>query len=931
MAYYENCLLGSLNLPKYISNKYESEAKFNYNLFEKDVYLAVNILNKCSDLNSHPLEEQNEMDDFSKRIGLGFTGLADAIAMMGYKYGSQESIDFIEKFMKIKSKNEVIASMNLAIENGCCKAMETTEAKHGFINNKFFNTIFHESDETTKTIKKNILVYGTRNTAFATVPPAGTLSILANNCTSGIEPIFSFSYKRKNRIDSKEYSFIHKYACDWALENNFNGTIEELQSKLNYNYDSNNISWQDRINVQAITQKYCDSSISSCLTSDTIISTNSGLCSLNEIVNLSSKNNGFNNIEEQNIIVRNVNNQDVSVKEVFINGKHECIKIKTELGKEITGTLNHKLVVLSNNGDFTWKQINDLTVDDYIVCRKGLNKFGDSQKSIQSLLGGFNQEMLTNSKPFIIPRRMTKDLARFIGYITSDGGLTKNGFFLSQQNNNVVCDFQYLTKKIFDLDVSIVEDKRAENLVSVVCNSRNVMRYLKYIGINKGAGNKVVPNIILKCAGREQTKEFIKGLTLDGYVREDKICVMTSISHDLLRYTQELLTQFGIRSGIYESSKESSRKFPNSDKIYNTKKSWSLICCGEEARKFVNYIGFAEQRKIDLCKKYFNSCGKYRNNVFIPGEFFKSQFRKNILPKIKSKTLYDLFHSKTENIANRKLIRIESLKMFKDMGMIFDTRFIDDTYDFVKIKSIENIGEKHTYDLSVPNGHSYIANGFVSHNTINLPNSVTPEDIYGIYIEAWKAGLKGITVFRDGCKDGVLSSNNKKEGNQQEQQECFVPEIYKKELLDLERSRRHRASWKGSKLYINVSIDSDDMPIEIFAKLPKEAGMDSNKNYNPMLWMERNSNWALSSRLISMALRYGISLEEIIKQCDKSSSSMVDAAGVISRILKKYIKMGIDEETDQPLGIECPECNQMTYIFEGGCKKCLNCGYSACG
>jgi len=474
MAYYENCLLGSLNLPKYISNKYESDAKFNYNLFVKDVHLAVNVLNKCSDLNSHPLEEQNEMDDFSKRIGLGFTGLADAIAMMGYKYGSQESVDFIEKFMKIKSKNEVLASIDLAADSECCEAMKNIEARQGFTNNSFFNTIF-ENDPDINRIKKDVLSFGTRNTAFATVPPAGTLSILANNCTSGIEPVFAFSYKRKNRIDNKEYNFIHKYACDWALENNFNGTIEDLQKRLNYDCDSNDVNWIDRIKIQSICQKYTDSSISS---------------------------------------------------------------------------------------------------------------------------------------------------------------------------------------------------------------------------------------------------------------------------------------------------------------------------------------------------------------------------------------------------------------------------------------------------------------------TLNLPSSSTPEDIYNIYIEAWKTGLKGITVFRSGCKDGVLSSNDKKEDKKQE---CFIPEIYKKELLDLERSRRHRAAWKNSQLYINVSIDDDDMPIEVFTKLPKEAGFDNDKNYNPMLWMERNSNWSLITRLISMALRYGISIEDVIKQCDKSSLSMVDAAGVLSRILKKYIKKEIDEESDESIGTECPECKQMTYVFEGGCVTCKNCGFSKCG
>jgi len=221
----------------------------------------------------------------------------------------------------------------------------------------------------------------------------------------------------------------------------------------------------------------------------------------------------------------------------------------------------------------------------------------------------------------------------------------------------------------------------------------------------------------------------------------------------------------------------------------------------------------------------------------------------------------------------------------------------------------------------------YITNSISS--TINLPSSSKVSEVKDIYMTAWEKGLKGITTYTDGSLKGQpIEFGDKKDD---EKQECFIPEIYKKELLDLERSRRHRAAWKNSQLYINVSIDDDDMPIEVFTKLPKEAGFDNNKNYNPMLWMERNSNWSLITRLISMALRYGIGIEDIIKQCDKSSLSMVDAAGVLSRILKKYIKQEIDEVTNEIIGEKCPECGNMSYISEGGCKKCLECFYSKCG
>ena len=115
---------------------------------------------------------------------------------------------------------------------------------------------------------------------------------------------------------------------------------------------------------------------------------------------------------------------------------------------------------------------------------------------------------------------------------------------------------------------------------------------------------------------------------------------------------------------------------------------------------------------------------------------------------------------------------------------------------------------------------------------------------------------------------------------------------------------------------------------KIFAKLPKQAGMNSNGTFNPVLWQERTSNWDLICRSISMNLRYSIPVIDIIEQLDKSTYSMVDAAGILRRVLSKYI-----QKDDKIIGElpECPECKKKSYILEGGCGKCIECGYSECG
>lgn len=208
-------------------------------------------------------------------------------------------------------------------------------------------------------------------------------------------------------------------------------------------------------------------------------------------------------------------------------------------------------------------------------------------------------------------------------------------------------------------------------------------------------------------------------------------------------------------------------------------------------------------------------------------------------------------------------------------------------------------------------------------STINLSNDTKKETIQEIYKYAWSKGLKGVTVFRDGCKEGVLSSTDT-----EEVAECVMPELYEKELLDEETAVRHRVSWKGSKIYINVSIDQEGNPIEVFVKLPKEGGHNGDGTFNPVLFQERNSLWDSLCRVCSMSLRYGIPVEEIIDQLNKSTYSMVDAAGILKRILSKYLPI---EDPEVSVGKICPECGLASYVNEGGCLICKECGFSKCG
>lgn len=217
-------------------------------------------------------------------------------------------------------------------------------------------------------------------------------------------------------------------------------------------------------------------------------------------------------------------------------------------------------------------------------------------------------------------------------------------------------------------------------------------------------------------------------------------------------------------------------------------------------------------------------------------------------------------------------------------------------------------------------------------STLNLPETCTVEEMEDIYFRAWEEGLKGCTVFRDGCKKGVLSSSGSSEQKTVSPPETSYTPIVT-DLFDVEKAERHRVYWKNAKLYVMVSLDEEDNPLEVFVKLPREAGVNGGGVYNEQTYQEKFSLWETVTRLVSLLLRSGLPLALVIKQLDKSSYSLVDAAAILSRVLKKYLHAldsGDKDITLDTVGTKCPDCGEMSYVNENGCGMCKSCGYSKC-
>ena len=221
---------------------------------------------------------------------------------------------------------------------------------------------------------------------------------------------------------------------------------------------------------------------------------------------------------------------------------------------------------------------------------------------------------------------------------------------------------------------------------------------------------------------------------------------------------------------------------------------------------------------------------------------------------------------------------------------------------------------------------------YITHSissTINLPEDVSEAAVSDIYLESWKRGVKGITVYRDGSRTGVLVSNSPKE-------EKFDYNDAPKRPKDLP-AEAHVTTVKGNKFSVIIGL-LDNKPYEVFIESKDSlSGKGSIKKKSKAVYLfeqdgtsidissEMTDEEAAITRLVSTSLRHGADIKFIVEQLLKSDGDLFSFTKGLARVLKKYIPDGAKAT------VTCNDCGSSNVIFEEGCHKCLSCGSSKCG
>lgn len=191
---YGACDLGSINLARFVSDPFGAQARLDVEAIRDTVAVAVRLLDNALDCSQFPLQAQAEQAHGSRRIGLGITGLADALLMLGLHYDSDEARALAAQTTQTLCHTAYRASVELAQEKGSFPFLE----RKRYLTGRFIRNL-------PEAILQGIAAHGIRNSHLTAIAPAGTISLLAGNVSSGIEPVFDFQYRRRVLNASGEY------------------------------------------------------------------------------------------------------------------------------------------------------------------------------------------------------------------------------------------------------------------------------------------------------------------------------------------------------------------------------------------------------------------------------------------------------------------------------------------------------------------------------------------------------------------------------------------------------------------------------------------------------------------------------------------------------------------------------------------------------
>ncbi len=875
-----SCNLASINLLKFL----RADDTFDVEKFEQLTELIITAMDISISFADFPTDKIAETTRAYRQLGIGYANLGALLMATGHAYDSDDGRAIAAAITSLMTGTAYRRSAELAAVVGPydgyarnATAHKRVIAKHATASasirplGSLDTPVLTAANKAWQQCMKLGDANGYRNAQASLLAPTGTIGLMMDCDTTGVEPdlalvkfkklvgggsmqivnqtvpraLKNLGYQPEQAEAIVEYIAEHGHVVDAP------GLRPEHYAVFDCAMGERAISPMGHVRMMAAVQPALSGAISKCVTGDTLVPSSDGLIRIGSLHRAEAED----SFRDEFLEISSLDG-DRKTDAFYYGGIRPVRRVVLRSGHAITGTLPHRLLT-AGHGGLEWKSLAEIEVGDAVAIQSGAEKWASTPYSLRDIS---ISKAYGRQKEITLPAEMSADLAFLLGAYASEGHTVRANWTISITNSvpAVLERVRSAWRTVFGLEARITADPG--KCPSVVVASKSAVEFVAALGCGTRSSNKRIPDAVLR-SPREMVLAFIQGLALDAYVTVSTapkwaICLD---SPKLLDDLQAVMTNLGVLHGrVSKYNKEYDKTY---DEVY---------AAGLQGQLMASLVPFLEPDKAARAAEYLQrDCSGGTADV-IPGVSGRELYE--LIPlgergvehgRSWRNAFTFLLDSRTQQVTRRTLERVSSLP-----GVVMPTwlqQIIDGNLHFSPVESVTDAGDAEVFDLSVPLTHAFVANGIVNHNTVSLPESATVEDIEKIYFEGWKLGLKALAIYRDNCKVGQpLSVAKRKAAEAVEPATPHEVRPVRRRLPKQRSAMVTRFSVAGAEGYMTASSYPDDGVGEVFLKLGKQGStlagvMDA------------------FSVAISVGLQYGIPLESYVA---KFTNMRFEPAGI---------------------------------------------------
>ncbi|HEX2026561.1 MAG TPA: LAGLIDADG family homing endonuclease [Nitriliruptorales bacterium] len=866
------CNLASLNLKKFYD--YEAD-RFDVEAYQRAVELTITAQEIIVGHSSYPTDKIRDNAIAFRELGLGYANLGGLLMSLGLPYDSDEGRSWCSALTALMTGHAYRTSAEISKVTGPfagypknASAMLKVIEMHGDEVEKIDprpvpGELLGAAKQAWKQAYDLGARYGFRNSQASVTAPTGTISFLMDCDTTGIEPDLGL-VKTKKLVGGGSMSIV-------------NQTVPQALRRLGYNHEQveaivahidqhrtiagapairdehlpvfscamgdNAIHYMGHVKMMAAAQPFISGAISKCVTAETLVASEDGL------VRIGSLYDGEAPVSFRDHRMAVASLEGVQKTDAFYYGGVRPVReVQLRSGHRLVGTPNHRLLVATDAG-LRWKMLCDLEPGDHVAVQYG----SDLWSAVPARLDDFAPSARYGWQQDVrLPREMTEDLAFLLGAYAAEGHTSESDCTVSITSpvGEVLERVAGAWREVFGVEAKIV--RPADRCPSVAVASRIIVEFLAHLGCGRVSSEKRMPDAVLR-SPKAMVLAFLQGLALDAdgtwadATPKWGLCLNAPA---LLDDLQAVLTNLGIVHGRNSTlDRQNGRTY---EEVYAS---------GEQAQALLRLFPFLEPDKRARAEQLLVADPSQSTADVVPGITPRELYE--LIPAARSNRVGDrdrsdfafLCDPRTQHVSRRTLERVSVIPGVELPDWLL-TVLTDDLH-FSPVTKVGDAGDREVYDVSVPTTHAFVGNGIVNHNTVNMPEETTVEEVEQLFYDAWKLGIKAIAIYRDNCKVAQpLAITKTAQGGEQ------VGEVGAVQVLD-GMIRRKLPKQRPSQTisfrvadaegYLTAGEYPGDGLGEIFVKLGKQGSTLSGVM----------DAFAIS---VSLGLQYGVPLEAYVQK-----------------------------------------------------------------